>query len=122
MKTYRVKAKRWEHGWELHIKGAGVTQSHSLADAEPMVRDYVALKYDKAPDSFAVEITAELDGLEDCIRQLHERAEFLTSERERLTIERRKIAEQLHDMGVTGRDTATVLGVSPQRVSQLLDA
>ena len=25
MKTYHVRAKRWEHGWELHIEGVGVT-------------------------------------------------------------------------------------------------
>ncbi len=25
--AYTVNAKRWEHGWELHIDGIGVTQS-----------------------------------------------------------------------------------------------
>ena len=36
MRTYSVRAKRWEHGWELHIEGVGVTQSHGLKDAEMM--------------------------------------------------------------------------------------
>jgi hypothetical protein len=30
MKTYKVRAKRWAHGWELRIDGVGVTRSHSL--------------------------------------------------------------------------------------------
>lgn len=38
---YEVRAKRWEHGWELHIDGLGVTQSRTLAGAEPMVRGYI---------------------------------------------------------------------------------
>ena len=38
MKTYQVRAKRWEHGWELHIEGVGVTQSRTLWDAEDMAR------------------------------------------------------------------------------------
>ncbi|MGH3631525.1 MAG: acyl-CoA dehydrogenase family protein, partial [Sciscionella sp.] len=29
--TYHVRAKRWAHGWELHVDGVGVTQSASLA-------------------------------------------------------------------------------------------
>ena len=56
MSTYTVHAKRWKHGWELHIDGLGVTQSRSLRDAESMARDYIALDTDVRPDSFVVEI------------------------------------------------------------------
>jgi len=42
VKTYQVRAKRWEHGWELHIEGVGVTQSRTLWDAEEMARDPAA--------------------------------------------------------------------------------
>jgi hypothetical protein len=31
---YHVTARRWAHGWELHIDGVGVTQSRTLASAE----------------------------------------------------------------------------------------
>ncbi len=41
MSTYTVRAKRWKHGWELHIDGVGVTQSRNLDGAEQMVRDYI---------------------------------------------------------------------------------
>jgi hypothetical protein len=56
MKTYKVRAKRWARGWELHIDGLGVTQSHSLRDAEGMARDYIALDTEVPPESFVVEI------------------------------------------------------------------
>jgi hypothetical protein len=56
MKTYKVRPKRWERGWELHIDGLGVTQSRSLRDAEGMARDYIALDTDVPPESFVVEI------------------------------------------------------------------
>jgi hypothetical protein len=55
-KTYQVQAQRWQHGWELHIHGLGVTQSYGKADAEAMVREFVHLNTDAAPDSFDVEI------------------------------------------------------------------
>jgi hypothetical protein len=41
MSTYSVRARRWAHGWELHIDGIGVTQSRNLDGAEQMVRDYI---------------------------------------------------------------------------------
>ncbi|MDR2985856.1 MAG: hypothetical protein LBV34_13555 [Nocardiopsaceae bacterium] len=40
----------------------GVTQARSLRDAEMMVRDYIALENEVAPDSFDVEITPEIGG------------------------------------------------------------
>src|SRR5690242_16248094 len=60
--SYKVRAKRWARGWELHIDGVGVTQSHSLRDAEMMVRDYIALDGEIPPDSFDVVITPEIGG------------------------------------------------------------
>jgi len=62
VKTYNVRAKRWARGWELHIDGVGVTQSHILHDAEAMTRDYIVLDTDAPDDSFRVEIVPELGG------------------------------------------------------------
>src|SRR5438067_4186011 len=51
MTTYTVRAKRWAHGWELHIDGEGVTQARSLAAAERQVRDYLSLLHDLDDDA-----------------------------------------------------------------------
>ncbi len=51
---YNVRAKRWEHGWELHIDGVGVTQSRSLRDAEMMARDLISRRTGASAGTFEV--------------------------------------------------------------------
>lgn len=58
--TYKVTAKAWEHGWELHIEGIGVTQSEGVEDAEAMVRDY--LRLDGHDATGPIDITFEFRG------------------------------------------------------------
>jgi DNA-directed RNA polymerase specialized sigma24 family protein len=121
MTTYKVRAKRWEHGWELHIEGVGVTQSRSLRDAEMMARDYIMLDTGAPAASFTVEIIPEIGGgLDEQTRDARQavtdadRAQRAAAERSR------EAARQLQRAGLSGRDIAKVLNVSPQRVSQLL--
>ena len=122
-RRYQVRARRWARGWELHIDGVGVTQSRTLATAETMVRDYIAVDLDLDPEAFDLEITAEVgDGLDAEVtavrRDIREAERALAQAAERS----RALARALADKGITGRDVARVLGVSPQRVSQLLKA
>lgn len=119
--TYKVLARRWAKGWELHIQDVGVAQSRTLTDAEEMVRDYIALDLGVEPDSFAVRITPEIgEGLDEDIAAVQK--EIRTAERAlAVAAERsRAIVRQLTAKGLSGREIARVLGVSPQRVSQLL--
>jgi hypothetical protein len=121
MSTYEVRAKRWARGWELHIEGVGVTQSHTLRDAERMVRDYISLDTGMAPDAFDVEITPEIGG-ELGKRTVAARRAVADAEQARraAATRSREAARELQDAGLSGRDIAAVLEVSPQRVSQLL--
>jgi hypothetical protein len=121
MSTYRVTAKRWKRGWELHIAGEGVTQSRSLAEAEDMVRDYVAVMHGVPERSFKVEITPEVGGgLDEAVRAAREAVRSAEAARRSAALASRSIATRLRAAGLTGRDIAVVLGVSAQRVSQLL--
>ena len=127
MNTYTVQAKRWARGWELHIfdaEGAevGVTQSHTIAGADRMVRDYLALLFDAEPDSFELDIRPDLGA--DVAAEV-ERARRATREAEQAQKDaaRRWSALARHlkeERGLTGGDVAAVLDVSPQRVSQLV--
>ena len=121
MTIYRVTARRWARGWELHIDGNGVTQAHSLGDAEGMVRDYIALLHDLPADSFGVEITPEVGGgLDEAVRSAREAVASAEAARRSAAQASRAVAARLRGAGLTGRDIAAVLGVSAQRVSQLL--
>ena len=120
VKTYAVRVVRWERGWELHVPGVGVTQSHGLKDAHRMAADYIRIMTGSDPGrdclSLEIEIGGDLDELVQSARQhVTEAADAQKAAAE----ESRKVARRLKDIGLTGRDIAAVLGVSPQRVSQL---
>lgn len=118
--SYTVRAVRWEHGWELHIDGVGVTQSRRLTQAERMVRDYLRLDGYRDFATADIVITPEVAGMVRRVGRLRTEAAALAQAQERIATESRAIARELRARGLTGTDTAAVLGVSPQRVSQLL--
>lgn len=121
MKTYNVRAKRWARGWELHVDGVGVTQAHNLAEAESMSRSYITMVDN--PAKFDVCIIPEIgDGVDAAVR--HARRAISDADRAQRDAAKamRSVTADLHQRGLTGRDIARVLDVSPQRVSQLLAA
>lgn len=121
MTVYNVRAKRWEHGWELHIDGVGVTQSRSLWDADMMARDLIARREDIDPASFGVAITPEIGGgLDEQTRAAREAVTDADRAQRRAAAQSREAARRLRQAGLSGRDIAKVLEISPQRVSQLL--
>jgi hypothetical protein len=121
VKTYQVRAKRWEHGWELHIEGVGVTQSRTLWDAEEMARDLIARREDLPGDGFTVRITPEIGGgLDEETRAAREAVSAADQAQRLAAAQSRATARRLRQAGLSGRDIAKVLNVSPQRVSQLL--
>jgi len=123
-RTYTVDAKRWEHGWELHVEGLGVTQSRSLHSAARMAREYISLIEGISDEStIDVEIRPQIENAlgKEVIaarKAVHELAE---QQREVATLSR-TAAKDLAESGLSGADIAVVLAVSPQRVSQLLNA
>ena len=123
-RTYTVDAKRWEHGWELHVEGLGVTQSRSLHSAARMAREYISLIEGISDEStIDVEIRPQIENAlsEEVIaarKAVHELGE---RQREVATLWR-TAAKDLAESGLSGADIAVVLAVSPQRVSQLLNA
>lgn len=119
--TYTVLAKRWDRGWELHIDGIGVTQSRALNDAEAMVRDYISLDTGAAPYSFRVEILPEVgQGLDEATRAARRAVTRADTAQRAAAAISREVARKLKSEGLTGREIAVVLRLSPQRVSQLL--
>jgi len=121
MTTYTVRAKRWKHGWELHIDGVGVTQSRSLGDAKTMVRDYIETLTDADASVDEIIITPEVgNGLDELARKAREAVAAAERARHEAAVQSRQVAIRLKEAGLSGRDISEVLNVSAQRVSQLL--
>jgi predicted RNase H-like HicB family nuclease len=122
VKTYTVHAVRSEGWWGLtvpEVPGA-VSQVRSLASAEEYVREAIAFVAGVAPDSFTVQVVPQLPGaLGEVVahaRSAAEQAERAQAAASTLT---REVVAKLAEAGYNGRETAVILGVSKQRVSQL---
>lgn len=122
MSTYVVRAKRWAHGWELHIDGVGVTQSRTLDRAEQMVLDYIETLTDRDVSRDNVIVQFELGGLEAKAAHVRKQIEHAQQETRAAAAASRAIASELRAAGLSVSDTAKVLGVSRGRVSQLVKA
>jgi hypothetical protein len=122
-----VTARRWEHGWELHVSDARgplvVLPTRRLSAAERTVRDFVVEHDGVSPRAVRVRITVtfdnELDAEIAAVRAAVDHAERAQRE---AAARSRALALRLRDAGLTGADIAVVLRVSPQRVSQLMRA
>jgi hypothetical protein len=121
MTELRVRAKRWAHGWELHIEDAGVTQSRTLEGAERMVRDYVESLTGRDTSGDTVTITPDLGGLEEKAARIRERLAQAQQESRDAAVASREVARELRDAGLSVTDAAAVLGVSRGRISQLVN-
>jgi len=62
--VYTARMVPWEHGWELHVDGIGVTQVSSLEDdAEQQVRNLVETTIGRDASDATVRITVSYDKL-----------------------------------------------------------
>lgn len=123
MNNYHVTARRWAHGWELHIDGVGVTQSRSLATATRIARDYLAMDLGGDPEDYTVTIEPELDGnLATAAEAAREAVRQAEQAQRDAAAQSRDIARQLKAAGLSGADIAAVLKLSTQRVSQLVNS
>ena len=118
-KEYAVRAKRWKHGWELHIEGEGVTQVRTLATAEQQVRDYLESLHDRSFATAEIAIWYDMAGLERDVDAAREATRAATEAQTRAAMRSRSVASTLRQRGLSVSDTAFVLGVSRGRVSQL---
>jgi hypothetical protein len=120
MTTYTVRAKRWVHGWELHIDGVGVTQSRNLGGAERMVRDYIESLTDQDTAHDDVVIKPELGGgLDEAIQAAREAVAAADRAVRESAARSRRVVRDLIQAGLSGGDIAKIMHVSSQRVSQL---
>ncbi|MFO8075145.1 MAG: helix-turn-helix domain-containing protein [Actinomycetota bacterium] len=125
MTTYQVTATRDGDWWSLVASNVGgrevASQSRRLDQADAAIREAIALVLDVDRDAFDVDITPELERIEvsdatlEVLALRRELAELSDRARRRTPA---AIAE-LRAAGLTVRDVAQLLGVTPSRVSQI---
>lgn len=121
MSAYNVRAVPWAEGWELHIDGVGVTQVRNLNKAVDQVRDYIETVTDKRVAATDIDVRPDLGGLETEIERVRAAVTAAETARSNAARELRTVARALRtSKHLSVRDSATVLGVSPGRVSQLI--
>ena len=121
--SYRVDAERHDGWWLLtspDVPGA-VSQVRRLAAADEHAREAIAFVLDVEPDSFDVTVVPVLGrGLTDVVAATRE-AVRLAAQAQLLAAEKSRevVAELIDKEHLSGAEVAAVLGLSPQRVSQL---
>lgn len=123
MKRYTVRATRSGRWWAIEVPEVPglFSQARRLSEAAEMATDAIALMLDVDPSTFEVEIVPVLDPdvsrrVERSRALLHQAKEVRNS----ASAAARDAARALLASGLSQRDAAEVLGVSFQRVSQLV--
>lgn len=115
---------RWStaaHAFVVDLHEAGGTQATRRDEADAVARVYLSLMTDEPEDSIAVELIDDYPpAVAALIDQVESRTRRIRSEQEALAAANRRLARELVSSGMTGRQAASTMRVSPQRVSQLL--
>ena len=125
--TYRAVAVRDGRWWFLQVPGEqGVfTQVRRLDQAEAMLREVIGLMRKVPEDSFDVVVEPDLSSIGE-LRPVIERAiqerEHAAVAQESASAAIREAVAQIRASGFTTRDAGALVGVSPQRISQLATA
>lgn len=117
--SYNVTAVHWKRGWELHIEGVGVTQSHTLESARSMVRDYLEMEGRADAQTASLFVSPQLDDLQAAVDESNRLTAQAQAYQATAATKKREAAAALRAKGLSVADVATVMGVSKGRVSQL---
>ncbi|MEV5194714.1 hypothetical protein AB0K86_19655 [Streptomyces clavifer] len=120
-KMHRVRAHQAAQGWRLEIIDGGEVWVQRLTDAMKATRALIATEHPTEKDAIHVQLDVELA---EPFKTEFKNAVNLTLEarraQEAASEAYRRVAANLHATGITGADISLILGVSRQRVSQLL--
>lgn len=119
--TWRAVA-RWDGSWwVVDVEDVGATQGRNLIEAKEMARDLLTAVtgewHDFVDLDWHVDIGEDLTLEREHAREATAAAAAAQQGAAALS---RQIARAMSKQGISGRDIASMLEVSPQRVSQLL--
>lgn len=120
--TYTAVAERDGSAWFARVEGVqgAIVQARRLEQIEPNVREVVAMLLDVPDDSFDVVTTWKLEGADEVVRDAIRARKVADREAALASMAMRAAAHALVDRQLTIRDIGRILGISHQRVAQLL--
>ena len=123
-RTYAAICERSQGWWAIRIpevRGA-FSQARRLGEVERMVRDVVSLALDVPPDSFEVRLEVRVPATSEQAVQrageLRHEAQLAVASAARATAEAARLL--VRGDGLTMREAGQILGLSHQRVAQIL--
>ena len=116
---YTARARRWEHGWEIHVDGIGVTQARVLGRAKMQACDLIETMTDERPSEHDVDIRLDVGDLEDRAAAARDMTARAAAAQRDAAAATRQVVADLRKEGLSVSDIATILGVTRGRVSQL---
>ena len=124
MKTYEIRVYRDGKWWMIEIPGIdGLTQARRLSEVEDMARSYIAVDQDVVPSEIELRNPHVIVSGEDLGAAMRDIFEFRRAARvaeEKAAALMVETARRLATQQVPLRDIGEVLGVSHQRVHQLV--
>ncbi|AMS03669.1 HicB-like antitoxin [Gordonia phage DelRio] len=128
--TYRVEVTREDKYWIIRVpelldnfdNEPVLTQARRYDEIESQARDLICVTADVAPSTIDLDVHVTVDDL-DLVgvgRRLRNEREQVAELEQRVITESRDTARKLREAGLDLRDIGEVVGVSFQRVSQLL--
>lgn len=125
MKTYVAVYQRddVDDAWNVHIKGLDGCQTYgrSLRQAQARIREALAAWLDQEPVGLTIrdQLPAKFAAVAEGVSRARTEAERARSKAQQETLQ---AVQQLTQLGLSRRDAAELLGLSHQRIQQLLQA
>ena len=124
-KTYVAVYERdpEDNAWNVHIQDLDGCQTYgrSLRQAQARIREALGLWVDRDPQQLMIrdELPADLRAVADTVARARQDAERAGTKAQEETT---RAVKRLTGLGLSRRDAAELLGLSHQRVQQLLEA
>jgi len=122
--VYSVTVSREDGLWVAVVEGvpAGATDVERFEELREAVRDLISTLLDVEPDSFWIEWHYRQGSLDltDLIEHLREWEDLAERAARNRDASRRAVVASMHSAGLSYREIADVIGISYQRVGQLL--
>ncbi|MFK0226646.1 hypothetical protein ACIQUL_12865 [Streptomyces sp. NPDC090303] len=122
-KMYRVTAIQLNEGWQLSIPEAGEIWVRRLTESTTAARNFIADRVEAAPGLINIQMDIRLNDELEPEKKASVNAQLQSQKaQEHAARTYRSLARNLSNSGMSGAEIAMILGVSRQRVAQLLSA